>query len=60
VTPTGAFTEASAINWRRLTSEEQAEVIKLYFASPEEGGHGYALGRVPINSCACSPSCNHS
>lgn len=51
----GAFTEASAINWRRLTSEEQAEVIKLYFASPSEGGHGYALGRVPINSCDFSP-----
>ena len=24
----------------------------MYFAPPEEGGHGYTLGRVPINSCA--------
>ena len=26
----------------------------MYFAPPEEGGHGYTLGRVPINSCACA------
>lgn len=43
----GAFTEASAINWRKLSEAEQAEVIRLYFASPEDGGHGYTLGRVP-------------
>ena len=48
----GAFTEASAINWRKLTKEQQDEVIKLYFASPEEGGHGYTLGRVPSARCA--------
>ena len=43
----GAFTEASAINWRLLSKKDQEEVIRLYFASPEEGGHGYTLGRVP-------------
>ena len=43
----GAFTEASAINWKMLSEEDQAEVIRLYFASPEEGGHGYTIGRVP-------------
>ena len=51
----GAFTEAAAINWRLLSEEDQAEVIRLYFSSPEEGGHGYTLGRVPINSCDFSP-----
>ena len=43
----GAFTEAAAINWRKLSKADQEEVIRLYFASPEEGGHGYTLGRVP-------------
>ena len=43
----GAFTEASAINWRKLSEAEQKEVIRLYFAPAEEGGHGYTLGRVP-------------
>ena len=43
----GAFTEASAINWQLLSTEEQEEVIRLYFAGPEDGGHGYTLGRVP-------------
>ena len=38
-----------------MTSEEQAEIIKLYFASPSDGGHGYVLGRVPMNSCDFSP-----
>ena len=46
----GAFTEASALNWRSLPAAEQAEVIKSYFASPEEGGLGYTLGRVPSES----------
>jgi len=52
----GAFTEATAINWRKLSKKDQEEVIRLYFASPEEGGHGYTLGRVPMNSCDFSPA----
>lgn len=52
----GAFTEAAAINWRLLSPEEQDEVIRLYFGSPEDGGHGYSLGRVPMNSCDFSPA----
>ena len=52
----GAFTEAAAINWRSLTQQDQDEVVKLYFAPAEEGGHGYTLGRVPINSCDFSPA----
>ena len=30
-------------------------MIRLYFAPPEQGGHGYTLGRVPMNSCDFSP-----
>ena len=30
--------------------------MKLYFAGAEDGGHGYTLGRVPINSCDFSPA----
>jgi len=52
----GAFTEAAAINWRLLSQHDQEEVIRRYFASPEEGGLGYTLGRVPINSCDFSPA----
>jgi O-glycosyl hydrolase len=52
----GAFTEASAINWRKLSEADQAEVIRLYFSSPSEGGLGYTMGRVPINSCDFSPA----
>ena len=52
----GAFTEAAAINWRRLSAADQAEVVRLYFSSPKDGGHGYTLGRVPINSCDFSPA----
>lgn len=52
----GAFTEATAINWRKLSQADQDEVIRLYFSSAEEGGLGYTLGRVPINSCDFSPA----
>ena len=52
----GAFTEASAINWRKLSAADQQKVIHLYFASAEDGGLGYTLGRVPINSCDFSPA----
>ena len=51
----GAFTEAAALNWRSLSKADQDEVIRLYFSSPEEGGLGYTLGRVPINSCDFGP-----
>ena len=52
----GAFTEASAINWRRLSKEDQDKVINLYFNSAEKGGHGYTIGRVPMDSCDFSPA----
>lgn len=47
----GAFTEAAAHNWRRLSEEDQARVIQLYFADPKDNGHGYTMGRVPMGSC---------
>ena len=52
----GAFTEATAINWKSLSPTDQEEVIRLYFADPAEGGLGYTMGRVPINSCDFSPA----
>ena len=51
----GAFTEAAALNWRSLSKPDQTEVIRRYFASPSEGGLGYTVGRVPINSCDFGP-----
>tara|TARA_B110001452_G_scaffold99062_1_gene82080 strand:+ start:124 stop:2529 length:2406 start_codon:yes stop_codon:yes gene_type:complete len=52
----GAFTEASALNWKKLTEADQAEVIRLYFSDATAGGLGYTMGRVPINSCDFSPA----
>lgn len=47
----GAFTEASALNWMSLPDSDRQDVMRLYFGSPEEGGNGYSMGRVHINSC---------
>eukprot|EP00927_Polykrikos_kofoidii_P072723 TRINITY_DN68807_c0_g1_i1.p1 TRINITY_DN68807_c0_g1~~TRINITY_DN68807_c0_g1_i1.p1 ORF type:complete len:716 (+),score=88.68 TRINITY_DN68807_c0_g1_i1:73-2148(+) len=47
----GAFTEASALNWKAMTEEDRQRVIKLYFGDPSEGGNGYTIGRVPMGSC---------
>ena len=33
----GAFTEAAALNWQSLSPSDQRRVIRLYFASPEDG-----------------------
>ena len=51
----GAFTEAAAINFQKLDKKHRDKVIQLYFADPQQNGHGYTLGRVPINSCDFSP-----
>lgn len=45
----GAFTEAAATTIDKLSKENRAKIIKLYF-DPEEG-IGYNLGRVHVNSC---------
>eukprot|EP01041_Mallomonas_annulata_P011965 gene11965-25063_t len=44
----GAFTEASANNYFKLSEHIRAKVIDLYFG---KNGIGYTLGRVHINSC---------
>lgn len=47
----GAFTEASAENWMKMSAEDKDKIVHLYFADPSEGGHGYTIGRVPMGSC---------
>ncbi|TMW62180.1 hypothetical protein Poli38472_009673 [Pythium oligandrum] len=50
----GAFTEASALQFEKLSKEKQEEVLKLYF--DKEEGSGYEFGRVPMGSCDFSVS----
>ena len=45
----GAFTEATAVTWQRLSPPRQQEVLRDYF-DPSQG-HGYTLCRVHMNSC---------
>lgn len=47
----GAFTEASALAFARLSPDLQHTVLDLYFNQSH-----YTLGRVPINSCDFSPA----
>ena len=47
----GAFTEAAAVNWQSLSAPQRDAALRAYFASPEQGGHGYTLCRVHMNSC---------
>lgn len=44
----GAFTEASAVNYNKLNSEEKRKFIGAYFS---EEGLRYNMGRTHINSC---------
>lgn len=44
----GAFTEASAYHFYKLSPVLQKKVLELYFG--EDGSH-YSLGRIHINSC---------
>jgi glucosylceramidase len=41
----GAFTEAAAFNFYKLSERQKRAVLRAYFAQPDEGGHGYAIGR---------------
>ena len=57
----GAFTEAAALNFFSLSESDQSLVLDAYYGAPfgedsGSGGHGYQLGRIPINSCDFSPS----
>lgn len=45
----GAFTEAAALTWLRLPAPARGQFLRDCFDPAH--GHGYTLGRVPINSC---------
>ncbi|EGZ07453.1 putative GH30 glucocerebrosidase/glucosylceramidase precursor [Phytophthora sojae] len=45
----GAFTEAAALQFQKLSLEKQEEVLTLYF--DKEKGSAYSFGRVPMGSC---------
>ena len=45
----GAFTDASAINFSKLSECKQEELLTAYFDSKK--GNAYQLGRIPIHSC---------
>ena len=45
----GAFTEAAASTWLKLTPALQTEVIQAYYNAST--GNNYRWGRVPIGSC---------
>ncbi|CAH0477656.1 unnamed protein product [Peronospora belbahrii] len=44
----GAFTEAAALQFYKLSQEKQEEILTLYF-DPHKGS-GYTFGRVPMGS----------
>ncbi len=44
----GAFTEAAAVTWLKLSAQRREQVLRDYF-DPHEG-HGYTLCRVHMNS----------
>ncbi|KAF4675640.1 hypothetical protein FOL46_000832 [Perkinsus olseni] len=48
----GAFTAASAVNYKKLSDEDKRRFIELYFG---QSGLRYTMGRIPINSCDFSP-----
>ncbi len=45
----GAFTEAAAVTWLKMSPANRQRIIEAYFN--HESGHGYNLGRTHINSC---------
>jgi len=45
----GAFTEAAAVTYAKLSPKRQRELMNAYFS--RAGGHGYTLCRTHINSC---------
>lgn len=53
----GAFTEAAALQFGKMSNELQEKVLKLYFDNKH--GAGYTLGRMHMNSCDfCTESYN--
>lgn len=45
----GAFTDAAAVNFSKLSPEKQSEVLEAYF--DKENGNAYNLCRTTIHSC---------
>lgn len=45
----GAFTEAAAVTWLKLSQANRERVLRAYF--DQTAGHGYSLCRTHINSC---------
>jgi glucosylceramidase len=45
----GAFTEAAAVTWQKMSPTNQQAIINAYFDAAT--GHGYTLCRTHINSC---------
>lgn len=45
----GAFTEAAAVTWQKMSPTNQQTIINAYFDATT--GHGYTLCRTHINSC---------
>jgi glucosylceramidase len=45
----GAFTEAAAVTWLKLSPARREEVLRAYF--DRQDGHAYSLCRVPMGSC---------
>lgn len=45
----GAFTEAAASTWLKLSPPQRERLLRAYF--DPEVGHGYLMGRVHMNSC---------
>ncbi|MFV0402023.1 MAG: glycoside hydrolase family 30 protein [Oscillospiraceae bacterium] len=45
----GAFTEASTLNFSRVTAAQRAKLLEMYF--DKENGLGYTFCRTTINSC---------
>ena len=45
----GAFTEAAAVTWLKLSELQREEVLRAYF--DRDTGHGYTFCRVHMNSC---------
>jgi glucosylceramidase len=42
----GAFTEASAYNYMKLSAVDRARVMELYFGC--KAGNKYNMGRIPM------------
>ena len=45
----GAFTEAAAVTWLKLSETQRDSVLRAYF--DRSTGHGYSFCRVHMNSC---------